>query len=111
MDDITPEAMTQFNNQYAWDRFQIDGQRIPFLAFTIQATCLPWWADPFHIIGRSSDAAITLSSQEWGEPDHLSDDLPWVAAHAPPLGPGDCVAERSVMDVLNWVLSDPVPLP
>jgi hypothetical protein len=111
VDDTTPEAMAEFNEAYPWDHFEIDGRRVPFLAFSFQATCLPWWADPFGIIGRNGDGAVSVTSQQWGESDNPPPDLPWVAAHAPPLDLGDCVAERSFMDVLNWVLSDPVLAP
>lgn len=111
VDDTTPKAMAEFNEAYPWENFEIDGRRVPFLAFSFQATCLPWWADPFGVVGRNGDGAVSVTSQQWGESDNAPPDLPWAAAHASPLDLGDCIAERSFVDVLNWVLSDPVPVP
>jgi hypothetical protein len=106
LDDVTPEAMAAFNEKYTWERFEIDGWRVPFLAFTFEAKCLPWWA---RWLARGSDTVVTVESQQWGNPEAPPPDLPWSAVHAPPLDLGSCIAERSFMDVLNWMLSDPLP--
>lgn len=108
LDDIVPAALRQFNRRYPRDEFSIDGRRIPFLAFTFEARCLPWWIDPLGIIRHKSDAVVSLTSQAWGPSDNPPRDLPWSAVHAPPLDVGPCISERASMDVLNWVLADPV---
>jgi len=107
LDDVTPEAMAAFNEKYPWERFDIDGRRVPFLAFTFEARCLPWWA---RWPARGTDTVVTVESQGWGHPDTPPPDLPWSAVHAPPLDLGSCTAERSTMDVLYWILSDTLPV-
>jgi hypothetical protein len=107
MKDITPEAMVEFNARYPWEEFEVDGRRIPFLAFTFEARCLPWWARGWV---RGTDTVVSVASQQWGQPNTPPSDLPWSAVHAPPLDLGRCVPERSFMDMLDWILNDRLPL-